>query len=168
MNTKSAEKPLVQIPEKHKRLFWERVSKRGPDECWIWNGPTTGGKGYGRIKVFGKNRYAHRVSWIIHFGEIPAGMLVCHHYDTPTCQNPSHFFLGTFQDNHDDSVQKGRQRKACGGDHGHAKITDTDVKEIRRLRTTKTLTQTKIASRYGVSEATISNIVKRKVWAHVK
>ncbi len=73
--------------------------------CWIW---TSGWDkaGYGHSTG---NVRAHRLSWEIHVGDVPSGMLVCHKCDTPCCVNPNHLFLGTPQDNMSDKVSKGRQ-----------------------------------------------------------
>lgn len=51
---------------------------------------------------------AHRVAWELEYGSIPEGMLVCHHCDVKSCQNPTHLFLGTPLDNMQDRDQKGR------------------------------------------------------------
>jgi hypothetical protein len=53
-------------------------------------------------------RLAHRMSWEMHFGPIPEGMLVLHHCDVRRCVRPDHLFLGTARDNTRDMIAKGR------------------------------------------------------------
>lgn len=94
-----------------KDRFWSKVVKT--DTCWIWIGAgSTSKKGYGQIRLpgaKGRQTSAHRVSWILHRGEIPIGLDVLHKCDNPPCVNPDHLFLGTNQDNVNDKVSKGRQ-----------------------------------------------------------
>lgn len=54
-----------------------------------------------------------------------------------------------------------------GTAHPMAKLIDSDIREIRRL-SAGGVRNRRIAERYGVAEATICNIVKRKTWSHVK
>lgn len=87
--------------------FWEKVTKG--DGCWEWQGARIP-HGYGNMTVPDHGHdYAHRISWQLHNGEIPAGLWVLHHCDNPPCVRPDHLFLGTAQDNVDDSIRKGRR-----------------------------------------------------------
>ena len=73
--------------------------------CWLWKKGFTSG-GYGLIGSRESSMRAHRFSWIIHFGNIPKGLFVCHSCDNPPCVNPQHLFLGTIEDNNEDRHQK--------------------------------------------------------------
>lgn len=89
--------------------FWRKVERS--DGCWLWTGVRTG-RGYGRIQQGGlekrKALLVHRLSWELHFGAIPAGLVVCHKCDVPLCVRPDHLFLGTQRDNIADCIAKGR------------------------------------------------------------
>ena len=95
------------------RPIADRLSEKlsiNEDECWIFNGAKTP-KGYGLIAYKGIEIYTHRITYELHIGPIPEGMLVCHTCDVPSCCNPSHLFLGTSQDNVDNMMDKGREGK---------------------------------------------------------
>ncbi len=55
---------------------------------------------------------------------------------------------------------------AIGSRNGSAQLTESDVVELRLLAAGGTK-QSDLARRYGVSENTISNIVRRRKWRHV-
>ena len=84
--------------------FWDRVDKKGPDECWEWFGQKNP-KGYGYVKPYG---LTHRFSYELHTGEKPGELFVCHSCDNPPCVNPAHLWLGTVTDNQRDAKAKGR------------------------------------------------------------
>ncbi len=94
--------------------FWSKVNKTSsPYGCWLWIASLST-TGYGQIyRGRGKGMvFAHRVSWLIHFGDIPEGMSVLHNCpggDNPLCVNPAHLWLGTQADNMHDMWAKGRQ-----------------------------------------------------------
>lgn len=74
-------------------------------DCWLYNGRTDRP---GQIRMGGQAHISYRASWLLHRGEIPPGMMVCHTCDRPGCFNPDHLFLGTHQDNMADREAKGR------------------------------------------------------------
>ncbi len=149
-------------------VFWTRVNKRGPNECWEWQNKSLVGKGYGSVRVNKKGWRAHVFSWFIHNGPTN-GLCVCHKCDNPRCVNPAHLFLGTVLDNTRDMIAKGRQRKAHGQDCGNAKLTDDQVAEIRKRykRHGGADDGVSLGREFGVSYNIIYGVVKRRIWKHV-
>lgn len=97
--------------------FWVKVERGGEDACWQWLARKHEG-GYGDFRLGGGHVRAHRFSYELAHGAIPKGMFVLHRCDNPGCVNPSHLFLGTFEDNSSDMVSKGRGRgRLSGGRH---------------------------------------------------
>ena len=115
---------------------------------------------------YSKYTKAHRFSWEYHNEEkIPLGKKVCHKCDNPECTNPAHLFLGTPQQNTDDMIQKGR--KPIGSQIRSSVIDEKDVRIIKNL-VWLDVSQSIIASAYGVSVGTINNIKRGISWKHVE
>ena len=144
--------------------FWEKVNKDTPNGCWEWTGSRMR-FGHGQIHIDGKSVLVHRFAWELENGPIPTGMEVCHHCDQPSCVRVSHLFLGTQADNMTDMVNKGRQER--GDTHHYAKLSETEVIEIRRRYAQGAVCQKELASEYGTSVSNISTIVRRRNWQHV-
>ena len=128
--------------------------------CWIWHG-TKVTRGYGQISSNGKIWRAHRLSWALHKGNIPAGVLVLHKCDNPSCVNPEHLFLGSVQDNVDDRIKKGRS--ARGSNMGSSKLTEANVHAIRE-RLSHAETHASIAASFDVTESAVSHIAAGHSW----
>lgn len=109
--------PLGRPPLPLEVRFWRRVNKDGPlphDEqlgnCWLFTLKPQK-TGYVQLKHEGRPVLAHRISWLLHYGQIPPGLMVLHHCDVRACIRPTHLFLGTHEDNMRDMVTKGRAAK---------------------------------------------------------
>ena len=90
---------------------WFYTKIRQTPHCWIWTGCKTKA-GYGRLKIMNvKSRLAHRLSYKLYYGSIPAGYFVLHTCDNRACVSPYHLKLGTAQDNANDVKLKGRLRR---------------------------------------------------------
>lgn len=133
-------------------------------ECWLWTGYLVGSDLRGHLKVMGLYDYAHRISYKIFKGPIPAGMKVCHTCDTPRCCRPKHLFLGTNSDNMQDSLKKGRH-PTLGENHYATNLTEECVKDIRNRF--KKVGSAQLSKEYDISQHAIRRIHRRKSWKHV-
>lgn len=150
--------PPKSTPIEHR--FWSKVDKS--HDCWEWTAHRTH-DGYGRFTLrHGVPRMAHRVAYELTHGTIPDGLLVCHRCDNPACVRPAHLFLGTNNDNMRDMVAKGRGH--AGIRNIRAKLTPTQVKEIRTRATGKWGEQSRLGREYGVDHSTIARIIKGQTW----
>jgi len=142
--------------------FWARVSKT--DGCWLWKGTITVQE-YGVLSFRGHIYRAHRISWELHYGPIPEGLFPCHHCDNRGCVRPDHLFLGTNRDNMRDAAAKGRL--PIGERHVKAKLTATQVREIRTRYTAGGTTHRQLARDFGCCKTTISHVLAHRVWRDV-
>ena len=146
--------------------------------CTPWVGTVIGGDGNwrGQIRVGGRGRKVTRVLWEAVKGTIPDGLHVLHKCKTKECVRLDHLELGTRSKNLGaDRLRDGTDSR--GEKSASAILTKQDVLDIRWLREsiffTKNagydggVTQTRVAAFYGVSDATISQVLSRKVWAHI-
>lgn len=162
------------MPPKSKPIL-ERLMSRveKTDTCWIWKGHCNL-YGYGKIGIPGKGQgvttATHRLAWELLRGPIPKGMNICHKCDNPPCCNPDHLFIGTQKDNLQDMKQKNRGSKGPGfqgANHPRAKITESDVIEIRKLREKSKIPAAEIASIYNLSVPNVCHILARRTWRHI-
>jgi hypothetical protein len=142
------------------KRFWAKVHKT-INFCWLWEA-SCNRKGYGYFRFRGMSWLAHRVAWVLCFGEIPDGLDVLHTCDTPPCVRPSHLFLGNDADNVADKVAKDRHTR---GELNSHKLTTEEVLLIRSLH--GRFTMAVLARIFGVAASQIFNIVHRRNWRHV-
>lgn len=149
--------------------FWSYVL-RG-DDCWEWIGAHC--RGYGRFWDGEREVRAHRFSYALHVGDIPAGLMVLHRCDNPPCVNPAHLFVGTNDDNMADKKVKGRNaygdrngsrtcphRRPSGEGSPVAKLNDAEARIIRDAYLIDGQSQTQLARLCGVSQSSISQVVR--------
>ncbi len=99
-------------------LFWSRVDKRGPNECWPWTAAKSGK--YGRMKIDGFPHMAHRLAYMFAKGRLKDngdyhGTVVRHKCDNPICCNPKHLVRGDQRKNVADMIKRGRGKLLISG-----------------------------------------------------
>jgi len=146
--------------------FVRKIQKGPASVCWEWVAGLS--DGYGEFKVGRQMLRAHRLAWCLaHQQEVPDGLCVLHTCDNRRCCNPMHLWVGTRAENNRDREQKGRGRQPKGEDHGAARLTEQDVREIRVRYKRERIRQVDLAAQYGVYQATISSIVRGETWRHL-
>lgn len=151
-------RPPRSMPTKEELLRFGKVN----GACIEWVRGITGA-GYGVLTVHYKTLLVHRLSYQLHFGPIPKGMLVCHHCDNRKCFNPDHLFIGDYRDNIVDAIKKGRASgpPRCSGERHHcAKLTLQQAQAIRA----DTRSSRELASVYGVHVCTIRSVRNKKTY----
>lgn len=140
-----------------------------PQQCWEWRARRTD-RGYGVFSYLGKSELAHRVAMMIEKGKThppPPHIEVCHSCDNPPCTNPSHLWLGTHTNNMRDMMAKGRHNTPVGSACLSAKLDEIQVLRIRKIYSTRFMTQRELALEFEVDLRLINLIVNRKAWVHI-
>lgn len=176
--------------------FWGKVAipRDVVTACWEWRGGAFQ-NGYGQFAIDQAPKKAHRVSYALVRGQIPAGAVVRHDCDNRLCVNPMHLRTGTQQDNVDDRQARGRtaagdrhwtrqnpekaaavaranlskRRKPTpprGEAHPSAKLRDSDVLAIRSA-VAAGVKHRLVAAAFGLRKERISELL-HKTWQHLK
>jgi len=159
--------------------FWKRVRITADDKCWVWQGAKTS-SGYGNLTWHGLHVQAHRVAYFLTYGNIALltkfrregvarryRRFVLHTCDNRLCCNPKHLFLGSMRANLLDAYAKGRKIQPKST-HINAKLTSTQVREIRRRYDMGEATQVQLAKAHHVTQRTISLIVRRETYKDIQ
>lgn len=153
--------------------LWRRITKAGPDECWLWNGALS--EGYGSIglghRTAGTAR-THRLVLEEKIGrKLAKGEDTRHACHNRACNNPAHLSPGSRADNMHDAMLAGRTnrgRSVCAGEkHPNARLTANDVYDIRQLWYCGEYTCRQLAARFSVDIAHIWRVATGKGWRSV-
>lgn len=137
-------------------------------------------QGYHKVWDGVRLQYAHRLAYQLVYGATELDVL--HHCDNPCCIEPVHLFKGTQTDNNADRHAKGRTRSgghklkgrassSRGERHGSVKLTETQVREIKRLalRTyDRCCCPAALARQFGVSDSLIRGILDGRNWGWLR
>lgn len=148
---------------------WGHVNSAPPTEPRMLK-PQVDKDGYAEVSLWGtgkstRPRGVHQLVYLAFHGAISDGLLVRHLDGNPVNNTPDNLALGTTRDNKRDSIEHGTHVK--GSDLWSAKLTETEVREMRALYSTGGISQKAIGRRYGIGQAQVSSIVRRESWAHI-
>ena len=171
--------------------FWAKVDQNGPapesrpelGSCWLWTAarfrPVRPGAERWSYGAFGPEREtAHRVAYELTFGAIPTGIFLAHLCDNSACVRPEHLVArgtsdvvrhrrrrrGSLARDVASNARTSPARQVRGERHPGARLTEEDVREIRR----RDEGQSSLAREFGVSQGLISRIKRRDLWAHLE
>lgn len=160
------------IPLCREKIFWLKIEKGLPDQCWPWKGG--GSNGYGAFSLMvsdGLYRNFMATRLVLFFTTLlyPLDMQALHTCDNPSCCNPNHLYWGNQKQNIKDAIDRKRykgyfsQEHIYGDNHPNAKLTSKDVASIRHLHSIG-VTNKELVTMFGVNKQNISMIVRGKAW----
>lgn len=100
--------------------FEARVHVEPNTGCWIWRGAIATPGGYGTMKVDGRTRLAHRLSYEYFKGQIHDGLDIDHLCRTRCCVNPDHLEAVTRQVNLNRGIIHNRTKTHCPKGHPYS------------------------------------------------
>jgi hypothetical protein len=160
---------------------WKQVSPNKNGECaggvfvigTVWkrlkNRPSR--TGYHRVALYDGPRKQH-VLMVHHLvltefvGPRPDGNLALHRDDNKDNNSLANLYWGTDQENQEDRRRNGRMCPKIGSEHYKARLTEADVREIRRLSASGAA-RVDLARQFNATYAMICQIVTGKTWKHV-
>lgn len=143
------------------------------DPCFLWTKAIHPSRyGSTSFKGIGKCTLVHRVSWMMHnkLAIIPSEnldgvpLVIRHKCDVRLCFQPLHLCIGTHQENSADAIEGNVHN---GEQNSNAKLTEDNVREIRRNITKTKTARKELAIKFGVCAGTIRSIQNNARWTHV-
>lgn len=134
--------------------------------CWLWVGGLDR-TGYGKIRFRNKQIGPHRALFIAYTRlDLPSSKHILHACDTPLCCNWNHLFIGDNKLNMYDKKEKGRAVK--GSQQSQSKLTEDNVRLMRKMYKTGEYTQIDLGKLFGVRQSVANRIFNYQDWSHVK
>lgn len=107
----------------------------------------------------------HRLVLEAFVGPCPEGMEGCHEDGDPTNNDLTNLRWDTHKGNMLDSVKHGTSTKGIRS--GRAKLTEDQVRLIRKLYATGNYIHRTLSNRFGIAMVTVSYIINRVIWKHI-
>lgn len=131
---------------------------------------TVDSAGYQKVTLYrGELKEVWKIHRLVatHFCDKPAGCDVVNHIDNVTTHNwKENLEWTTPLGNNHHMCNQGRNRACRGEQSGSSKLTEEDIRSIRKL-SDQGLSQTKIGEKFGIGQAQVWRILRGLRWAHV-
>jgi len=134
--------------------------------CLLWTGAKNS-QGYGVISYMGRVYRVHRLAmylWKEGF-DINSKLVVQHLCNTPACVNYKHLSVSTQKKNMEYSSSLGRIRK--GEDNIFARLTESDVRNLKKMVGEAVFSKAEIARRFKISRRHLYYIINNERWSHL-
>lgn len=116
------------LASKERKRFESKIAL-GPG-CQLWMGVRSP-FGYGKFGLRGRLFLAHRLSYELYVGQIPASLEIDHLCRTPSCVNPEHLEVVS----HLENIRRGSRATKTHCKRGHPYSTDNTY--LRAFRDTQ-------------------------------
>lgn len=147
---------------------WSRAARGGDNAVWLpmklrWRSgrPYIGAHTNGKVT----NLYISRLVLECFVGPRPLGMHGCHNDGDPKNNRVENLRWDTPRGNQADRIRHGTSNR--GEKNGSAKLQESDVVEIRHLRSIG-VKSAEVAVMFGVSRATVSFAATGRTWKHLQ
>lgn len=120
--------------------------------------------GYATVRKSGRDYRVNRLVCEAFHGAPPIGSHAAHDDGVRRNNQAGNLEWKTPAENEADKLRHGTYQR--GEQAGFVKLTETQVKSIRRL-VAKGFTQREVARRFNVSNENVSLIIRRRTWRHV-
>lgn len=121
--------------------------------------------GYWQVTLNGKQWRVHRLVMLAFVGPCPERMEVNHINGIKDDNRLCNLEYVTRKQNMKHAYSQGLKKRPKGEANYRAKLTESDIREIRNLK--GKLTQREIAEEYGVSRTAIGYILRSEHWSHI-
>lgn len=119
--------------------------------------------GYLSVSIKGRTHLVQHLVAAAFIGPRPPGLLVLHRDDVKDHNREPNLRYGTHQDNHDDMLLSGS--RVMGESFRSARLNNTAAAAIRALK--GRVSQSALASAFGVSPAAVQAVHDGRTWTHV-
>lgn len=112
--------------------------------------------------------FVHRIVWEAFNGVIPDTLQINHIDGNKTNNRLDNLELVTASENIQHAFDNDLMLPKRGEANGFAKLTEDQVREIRKRIESGAISMRALSFEYGISDTTVRLIIKRKLWKHVR